>query len=65
MNSIWNFFLHWAFCLLEVKRVLKHSHVQKVLLSIKHCINTKTQVSDALAEVTDQKKVRQKGVLQN
>lgn len=45
--------------------MLKHSHVQKVLLSIKHRINTKTQVSDALAEVTDQKKVRQKGVLQN
>lgn len=46
--------------------MLKHSHVQKVLLSIKHCINTKTQVSDGVAEGTDQKeKVRQKGVLEN
>jgi len=58
-------FLDWSFCLLEGNRVLKHCHVQKMLQSVKHCINIKTWESEAVAEQRDQKKVRHNGELQN
>lgn len=60
-----NFSLDWTFCLLDVKRMLKAMFRGCYCLS-NTALTQKAQISDAVAEMTDQKeKLRQEGVLQN